>query len=128
VDLSALAEFWIAKSKPLCLPRIDGSFLKVFQISAWSRDLLARNEIFGIWEPRADAVPVELSDIDCVCVPGLAFDAKGYRLGHGQGFYDRFLGQIPHTYKIGVCFKYHLREELPREDHDIKVDRVISLS
>ena len=128
VNLSALAEVWIAESKTLCLPRIEGAFLKGFQISTWSRDLLERHERFGIWEPRADAVAVKLSDIDCVCVPGRAFDTQGYRLGHGHGFYDRFLGQVPRAYKIGICFKYQLLEKIPRKEHDIKMDRVISLT
>lgn len=64
---------------------------------------------------------------DLVLVPGLAFSDAGRRLGRGGGFYDRLLaGRAKDAVKIGVCFEFQLREQLPHERHDALVDVVIS--
>lgn len=63
--------------------------------------------------------------LDMIIVPAVAFDPRGYRLGRGGGFYDRYLAS--HTvYNIGVCYPYALLSEVPTEPHDCKVDVVIS--
>lgn len=49
---------------------------------------------FGVLEPN-NAEQCDVSDIDIVLLPLLAFDKKGYRVGYGGGFYDRFLAQLP---------------------------------
>ncbi len=45
---------------------------------------------YGIAEP-VNGEPIDAADIDMIFVPLLAFDANGYRVGYGKGFYDRFL-------------------------------------
>lgn len=62
---------------------------------------------------------------DCIIVPGLAYDKKGYRLGRGGGHYDKLLAKYPNVYTIGVCFKEQLYEEnLFLETHDRPVKKV----
>ncbi|TVP94364.1 MAG: 5-formyltetrahydrofolate cyclo-ligase [Acholeplasmatales bacterium] len=63
--------------------------------------------------------------LDVVIVPGLLYDFEGYRLGYGKGYYDGYLSRVP-TLKIGVCFERFLCENLPRSDHDIAVDFVVT--
>lgn len=62
---------------------------------------------------------------DLLLVPGLAFTKKGERLGRGGGYFDRYLKNFNST-RIGVCFELQLREQLPCEGHDEKVDVVIT--
>lgn len=64
---------------------------------------------------------------DLILVPCLAFDKLNYRLGWGGGFYDRFLATQPQALKIGLCFYAGLvKNGLPREPHDIALDKVVT--
>jgi 5-formyltetrahydrofolate cyclo-ligase len=49
--------------------------------------------IWNIYEPSHDEL-VETEMIDMVLVPLLCFDKRGYRVGYGKGFYDRFFEQV----------------------------------
>ena len=71
-----------------------------------------------------------------ILVPGLTFDADGYRIGYGKGYYDNFLASLPENlvYRtVGVCFKELKKEGLadqiskkvPREKHDRNVNFII---
>lgn len=64
--------------------------------------------------------------LDVIIIPALAYDKKGYRLGQGKGWYDRFLKSYPDSLKIGVCFEQQLLEEVPHNDHDQMVDLIIT--
>lgn len=63
---------------------------------------------------------------DVILVPGLVFDLDGHRIGYGGGYYDRFLVNQSKATKIGVCFEEQIEMEIPHEEHDQKVDIVIS--
>ncbi len=63
--------------------------------------------------------------IDLVLVPGLAFDAKGGRLGYGAGYYDTFLSGYASSFKAGVCYGGQLVDEVPMEEHDVFLDQII---
>lgn len=65
----------------------------------------------------------EISEVDVILVPGLAFTDQGQRLGRGAGFYDQVLEDFDGL-SIGVCYKEQLLEELPLEEHDMSVDTI----
>lgn len=75
---------------------------------------------------EADALlHVPFSEIDCILVPGLAFDRKHFRIGYGKGFYDRFLAKVPDIPTIGVGFKEQFYEGLlPIDTWDIPVKEI----
>ena len=79
---------------------------------------------FGIPEPATHEPFDETPDV--TIVPGLAFTRTGERLGQGGGYYDRYLGQHPATYKIGLCFNEQLIDALPISEHDIRMDEVVT--
>ena len=79
----------------------------------------------GILEP-IEALPVKSSTIDAVIVPGIAFDARGYRLGFGKGYYDKFLKKATHAVKIGLAYDLQIVEGIPAEPHDVKMDYVVT--
>lgn len=111
-----------AKKKRILLPRVKGEDLEIIQVTS-PEDLEAGT--FGVMEPRGSALE-DLSCIDLVIVPGQAFDRCNHRMGHGRGFYDRLLTQLPHTRKIGIAFSWQIVESIPVEPHDISMDRVIT--
>ena len=78
---------------------------------------------FGILEPTGK-VFTEYDKIDVAVIPGMSFDSEGNRLGRGKGYYDRFLSQHPHIYKIGVCFDFQKRASIPVGKNDVRMEEV----
>ena len=62
---------------------------------------------------------------DILLAPGLAFSPRGDRLGRGQGFYDRYLGNFSGL-KIGLCWQCQIFNDIPHEKHDQTVDFVVT--
>lgn len=110
---------------PYC---VDGA-LKLFHLK--SMDELAAG-MYGILEPKADlrAQPdrrVEVGALDVVLVPGVAFSRAGARLGRGKGYYDTLLEQVREdTLLVALAFHCQLFPEIPLQEHDILMDRVVT--
>ena len=110
----------LSRHKRIVLPRIEGGNMEFYDISEGLKE-----GYFGIMEPIA-ATPVAASEIDVMVVPGVIFTREGARCGRGKGFYDRHLANEGfRAYTIGVCYPCQIVEELPTEEHDRKVDKVI---
>lgn len=87
----------------ICFPRADFA-TKSMQVYEDNDNLIWEETSFGIEQPRKGDIVSPLQ-IDCVLVPLLAFDERGYRVGYGKGFYDRFLPNCrPDVITIGVSF------------------------
>lgn len=84
---------------------------------------------YGIRTPKEGLLrPVEGEKIDVILVPALAFDRRGYRIGYGGGYYDRFLPRVPRAVKIGVAFASQIVAEIPVDGHDLPVDVIVTES
>jgi len=91
------------QSAAISLPRIDMDNLSLEAVEFSSTSVLARNSL-GIEEPSGGIV-LAPEVVDVVLVPLLAFDRKGYRVGYGKGYYDRYLFRCrPDVLKIGFSF------------------------
>ena len=78
---------------------------------------------FGLLEPQGDLEVVDVSQIDLIHVPGLAFTREGYRIGYGGGYYDRYLKHFPgHT--LSTVYPCQIQDFIP-ENHDIPVQEVL---
>ena len=81
---------------------------------------------FGIREPVPEARNGGAPEPDLVLAPGLAFDARGGRLGKGKGFYDRYLAGA-RALKAGLAYDVQITEKnLPLDAHDQSMDAVIT--
>jgi 5-formyltetrahydrofolate cyclo-ligase len=89
---------------------------------------------WGIREPRDTAVAWDqITSIDIMLVPGLAFDLQGGRLGYGGGYYDRFVRNCERTLQTkpvyaAVAFDTQLVEQVPMEDHDLRINKIFTES
>jgi 5-formyltetrahydrofolate cyclo-ligase len=78
---------------------------------------------FGIHEPLAHWPLVTPA---VLLVPLLAFDSGGHRLGYGGGYYDRTLAALKTVRTIGIAYAGQEVETLPHEDHDIRLEAVLT--
>lgn len=112
-----------ADMKRFFLPRVNGVNLDILP---YDRTKMALGS-FHIEEPQGDDT-VDVSEIELVIVPAVAYDRRGNRVGRGKGFYDRLLADTRAT-KVGVGYDFQLiDEEIPAERHDVAVDVVITES
>jgi len=97
VDLRPLIPRILAAGKTAALPRVDWPTrtMTAHAIANLDTDLEpdTQNPAPGLLQPRQDCPAVPANEIDLLLVPGLGFDDAGGRIGHGAGFYDRFLAQ-----------------------------------
>lgn len=110
------------KEKTILLPCVVGDdlVLRKFQ----GMESMIAGEQFGILEPKGEIFS-DYSAIDLMIIPGVAFDTEKHRMGRGRGFYDRLLS-VAKAEKAGICFDFQLRENVPVEEFDVKMDYVIT--
>lgn len=88
--------------------------------------------MYKILEPKAElrdlpAKQVKPEEIDLVMVPGVAFDRRGARMGHGKGYYDKLLQHArKDTPLVALAFECQLFPEIPTASHDIFMDKLIT--
>ena len=120
-DLAAL----LAAPPPgatVLLPRVEGD--EVVAVPHRPGDALAAGAR-GVREPTGAAAPD--ADVDVVVLPGVAFDADGWRLGRGGGHYDRLLARLAgRAVTVGVADEDAVVAAVPREAHDRPVDVLVT--
>lgn len=112
----------LADGKQVAVPKVYGDTMKFILVTDLTQ--MACNQ-WGIPEPVADG-PVADDPYAMVLMPGLAFTAKGDRMGYGGGFYDKFLAEEPNHPTVALCYDFQLLESLPTEQYDIPVDLVLT--
>mgnify|MGYP001164257101 CR=1 FL=1 len=117
--------FWQA-GREVCVPAWSTSekAYKLYKLDPRTRLTTGRH---GIREP-AVRTPVAPWEPGAFILPGLAFDVFGDRLGYGMGHYDMILSKAStKALKIALCFDWQLLDTpLPQEEHDIRVDWVVT--
>lgn len=119
----------LADGRPVAVPYCQDAHLELFRLKDLSELSAGR---FGILEPdlelrgRSDR-KVDPANLELVVVPGLAFDPRGARLGHGHGFYDRLLRDVgPETFLVAPAFQCQMFDELPTEAHDVFMHCIVT--
>jgi 5-formyltetrahydrofolate cyclo-ligase len=109
--------------KRTCIP-IFNSTTRLYEMAEITPETEFQTGHYRIQEPVSPEM-IDLSEIDLMAVPGVAFDAQGNRLGRGGGYYDRMLSDFCGM-SVGVCFDFQLLPDIPCEVHDKPVDFIIS--
>ena len=112
-----------ADGKRVAVPKIVGGEMRFIRLERF--DQLAPQGPFGIPEP-VDDKPAARDAAALVLVPGLAFDARGFRVGYGGGYYDRWLAAHPGHATVALCYDFQRVDALTPEAHDAPVDQVIT--
>lgn len=106
---------------PVCIDK-NGS-MKYYYINSFD-DVLTGS--FNIREPDVNKCKEVINFTNSLCVvPAISFDKKGYRLGYGKGYYDRFLQNFS-SLSVGLCYNELIVDELPVDKYDVSVDYIIS--
>ena len=107
------------KDKVVLLPKTRGENMDFILISNLSE---LKEGAFHVYEPIGNKV---VEDIDLMIVPALAYDKRGYRIGYGKGYYDRFLSRNTDVHTIGVCYKTQVVSSVPNDKYDIQVKEIL---
>ncbi len=119
----------LAAGKRVAVPYCAGAELELFHLERM--DELAEGT-FGILEPRPELRErpekrLDVGQVDLVMVPGVAFDRRGGRTGHGKGYYDKLLARTrPDAPLVAVAFECQLFADVPMLPHDVFMDKVIT--
>lgn len=106
--------------KTVAVPKCEGKNMRFIVIS--DLDSLVKGA-FGIPEPTGNEEITEFSHAVCI-TPALSFNRKGYRLGYGGGYYDRFSEKFDGI-SIGICYNDFIGE-IPTEEFDRPVKILIT--
>ena len=112
------------RGKAVCLPRMLPDHR--MEVRRYVPGVPLVEAGFGILEPDpARCSLVDRSAIDLVLVPALCYDRRGYRLGFGGGYYDRWLAEFRGR-TVGLCRNAVLQELVPTEPYDSRVDLLLT--
>lgn len=126
-DISAMMAGLSRAGFQIALPVMVGKG-QPLEFRAWSPGDTLDEVQWGIQEPGDDA-SVLLPDV--MLCPLLAFDAAGYRLGYGGGYYDRSLAEIrarKPVITIGIAFNEQQVDAVPRDTYDQRLDWILTPS
>ncbi|NPV37694.1 5-formyltetrahydrofolate cyclo-ligase [Brevinematales bacterium NS] len=120
VDVLPLMKWWLKKGGRLFLPRVRSREIEVAEVRDLGRDVVKGK--YGIPEPVGEMI---ICVPTFILVPGVVFDERGFRIGYGGGFYDRFLSRMTESHTIGVAYRFQVLRALPHDEHDVSLDRVV---
>lgn len=123
IDLWPLLS-WLSLQNRLLLPKVEDDTLNFYKVMNLSH---LKKSYLGIQEPNPSFCPLFPPEkIGIILVPGIAFDKEGNRLGYGKGYFDRFLAKTSDVIKWGIGFKENIIAKIPKEPHDVILDKVWS--
>jgi 5-formyltetrahydrofolate cyclo-ligase len=126
-DSRPLLEAALAAGKRVALPRVNARTrtLELHAIRDLHADVAPGHQ--RIPEPLPSCPGVAPDEICWVLVPGVAFDARGARLGYGGGYYDRLLPLLrPAVPRVAGAFELQVVAAVPFAVHDARIDRVVT--
>lgn len=128
VATTDLIKRMLSENKRVVIPYTDtrNTVLIPSELKSMEDDLILSS--FGYYEPVYEKIkPVEPEEFDLIVTPGVVFDKHLNRVGFGKGYYDRILCRKRKDAKaVAVAYDFQVLEEVPAEQHDIKMDMIIT--
>lgn len=111
----------LQSAKKVALPRIESEKMTFIQLND---RLLQENLVvgkFGLKEPSKQGT--EITEIDLLVVPGIAFDKEGSRIGYGRGYFDRYMADAKVSFSLGLGYRFQLLSNpLPQSRLDQRIN------
>lgn len=109
---------------PRCLPQRQLAW------HLWQPGETLKHNSYGLAEPLATATPINLTTTAALLIPMVGFDAEGYRLGYGGGYFDQLLAssEWQQVLKIGIAFDLALVPKIPIDSWDLPLHRIFTES
>ena len=124
LDTKKLNQYLLERELNLALPAIDFQ-TKEINFFMYNKNTGLIENKFSILEPENK---VEVIFPKIIFIPLLGYTKSGFRLGYGGGYYDKYLSKngIGDVKKIGIAFSFQEVEEIPVEDHDERLDWILT--
>ncbi len=110
----------LSSGRELFLPKVAWDKIEFRKITDFSCLEMGN---FDIMEPKEDC-PVD-NNLDLILVPTVGISQEGVRLGYGHGFFDKFLAEHP-TETIALIYEKQIIKKIPRSDHDITMNWILT--
>ncbi|MEG0545815.1 MAG: 5-formyltetrahydrofolate cyclo-ligase [Oscillospiraceae bacterium] len=125
VDTIEIINHSLKMGKTVAVPRcIEGTRNMDFYILKSLSQLESGS--FGVLEPKTYLCKKLLDFSSGLCiVPALVYDKRGYRLGYGKGYYDRFLSKF-NGQTVGISYDFCLIDEIPKGKYDKRLDKIVT--
>jgi 5-formyltetrahydrofolate cyclo-ligase len=126
IDTAKYIEEFLKEGKKVFVPRTNIAIKTMEAVEITSLKELERNK-FGILEPNKDMEAIDKKELELIIMPGVAFDIKRGRVGYGGGYYDKYMEDIDVSIpKIVLAYELQIIDRVPREEHDILPDSIIT--
>lgn len=126
VETDTLLEKLLHAGKHICAPVVDTDQNRLIPRRILEAETALVRHRYGMLEPNMACPIFPISQLQLIVVPGIAFDCKGYRLGYGKGFYDRFLASCPHAIPIGLAYQIQVVENTFPQVWDVPVKHIFT--
>lgn len=121
-DVQSLASLLLERGWQAAMPVVVVADAPM-SFRTWTPSCAMDQDRYGIPIPREGASVIP----DIVLLPLLAFDAQGFRLGYGGGYFDRTLAaMVPRPRAIGVGFELGRVPDIRPQAHDVRLDAIVT--
>ena len=122
-DTSRLIGELVRRGKTVGLPRMLPD--RRMEVRRYDPDKPLVTVSFGISEPGEDCPLLAREEIGLALAPAVCYDRRGFRLGFGGGYYDRWLEGFSGV-TVGLCRESVLQDRVPTQAHDARVDILLT--
>ncbi|WP_226036904.1 5-formyltetrahydrofolate cyclo-ligase [Aquibacillus saliphilus] len=124
-DTTGIIEAGWLQGKKMCVPKCypEISQLEFYQLNTYDQ---LESVYYNLLEPKPEqSVKIQKCELDMIIVPGLLFDAKGFRLGYGGGYYDRYLENY-NGITASFVSNQQITSVIPTNSYDIPVKHIVT--
>ncbi len=122
VPTHGLIDEFLKRGLRVCVPHVvDKQNMMAVDFPGWPN--LQRGAL-GILAPEEKKATTQI--VDTAIVPGIGFSPSGDRIGHGAGYYDRWLTKNLATRRVGIAYDWQILTQIPVTKFDMKMDALIT--